>query len=255
MARKQISLTEATVSAMYQDLKDKTNDVEGVMDGVLVITDPKIDTEEYQELIDRAKEIIDDTPEGEIPFDDEYIGQYVQLCPVCGSTFVEDHILEAGDKCPICFEEPDAFTLIGQIQGEDDVMASATDGILEEPTEEEEEEETDKEENNEEENIQKEREPEETERLSDSKEINGGNKLQEKLLKEIKYISQEELDKIPNEYKTTIGRMLDAQESFRGENRENIAKLYTDQGYTEDDYMILTNNEVGTLLKPVKVKN
>lgn len=135
---KRLSLKEATIKELYGELKDKSSDLEGIMDGVLIITDPEIDTEEYQELIDRAKEIIEDTPEGELPLDDSYIGQYVQLCPICGTTFVEDHILEPGSSCPICFQEPEAFTLFGQIQGEEDAEATATDGILdkEENTEE-----------------------------------------------------------------------------------------------------------------------
>lgn len=136
---KKLSLKEATIKELYGELKDKNSDLEGIMDGVLIITDPEIDTEQYQELIDRAKEIIEDTPEGELPLDDSYIGQYVQLCPICGTTFVEDHILEPGSSCPICFQEPEAFTLLGQIQGEEDAEATATDGNLdkEENTDEE----------------------------------------------------------------------------------------------------------------------
>lgn len=128
--RTKISLNEATIQGLYNQLNDKTDDVEGLMDGVLIITDPNIDKDEYEELIDRANEIIEDTPEGELPLDDSYIGQYIHLCPICGSAFVEDHILEPGTDCPICMGEPEAFTILGQIQGEDDAMASATDGNL-----------------------------------------------------------------------------------------------------------------------------
>lgn len=128
--RTKISLNEATIQGLYNQLNDKTDDVEGLMDGVLIITDPNIDKDEYEELIDRANEIIEDTPEGELPLDDSYIGEYIHLCPICGSAFVEDHILEPGTDCPICMGEPEAFTILGQIQGEDDAMASATDGNL-----------------------------------------------------------------------------------------------------------------------------
>lgn len=131
--RTKISLNEATIQGLYNQLNDKTDDVEGLMDGVLIITDPNIDKDEYQELIDRANEIIEDTPEGELPLDDTYIGQYIHLCPICGSAFVEDHILEPGTDCPICTGEPEAFTILGQIQGEEDAVASATDGNLQEP--------------------------------------------------------------------------------------------------------------------------
>ena len=91
-----MNLQEATIRALYNELDDKEDirDVEGVVDDVLVITDPEITKDEYEEVIERAQEIVDDTPEGDIPFDEDYIGQYLQTCPICGSSFVEDHLLE-----------------------------------------------------------------------------------------------------------------------------------------------------------------
>ena len=91
-----INLQEATIKALYNELDDSEDirDVEGVVDDVLVITDPEITKDEYEEVIERAQEIVDDTPEGDIPFDEDYIGQYLMTCPICGSSFVEDHLLE-----------------------------------------------------------------------------------------------------------------------------------------------------------------
>lgn len=91
-----LSLQEATIKALYDGLDDTddVHDVEGIVDDVLVITDPEITTDEYNEVIERATEIVEDTPEGDIPLNDEYLGQYAQTCPICGGTFVEDHILE-----------------------------------------------------------------------------------------------------------------------------------------------------------------
>ena len=117
-----------------------------------MVTDPEINTEEYNELIDRAQEIVEETPEGDIPFDESYIGQYLQLCPICGTTFAEDHILEPGASCPICFEQPESFVVLGQVALEDTVAenngvsdtesdlndetanAMNTDDVSEEPT-------------------------------------------------------------------------------------------------------------------------
>ena len=81
-----MSLQEATAKALYDQLDDseEIRDVEGVVDDVLVITDPEITKDEYEEVIERAQEIVEDTPEGDIPFDDEYLGQYLQTCPICG---------------------------------------------------------------------------------------------------------------------------------------------------------------------------
>lgn len=93
---KKISLEEATIKALYDQLDDEEviRDVEGVVDDVLVITDPEISKDEYEEVIERAQEIVEDTPEGDLPFDEDYIGQYLQTCPICGTSFVEDHLLE-----------------------------------------------------------------------------------------------------------------------------------------------------------------
>ena len=117
------SLEEATIKALYDGLKDdeEVEDVEGLVDDVLVVTDPEITTDEYNEVIDRAQEIIEDTPEGDIPLDTTYLGEYVQICPICGGTFVEDHILEPGTACPICYETPESFVMVGKLQAEEEV--------------------------------------------------------------------------------------------------------------------------------------
>ena len=100
-----MNLQEATIKALYNELDDGEDirDVEGVVDDVLVITDPEITKDEYEEVIERAQEIVDDTPEGDIPFDEDYIGQYLQTCPICGSSFVEDHLLEPRSYLPYMF--------------------------------------------------------------------------------------------------------------------------------------------------------
>ena len=118
-----ITLEEATIKSLYDGLDDSdyTNDVDGIVEDVLVITDPEITTDEYLELIDRAQEIVEDTPEGNIPFNDEYLGQYAQICPICGATFIEDHILEKGTACPICLDTPESFVVIGKLESDEDV--------------------------------------------------------------------------------------------------------------------------------------
>ena len=60
-----MNLQEATIKALYNELDDSEGirDVEGVVDDVLVITDPEITKDEYEEVIERAQEIVEDTPE------------------------------------------------------------------------------------------------------------------------------------------------------------------------------------------------
>lgn len=120
---KKINLQEATIKALYDGLKDDTEveDVEGLIDDVLVVTDPEITTDEYNEVIERAEEIVEETPEGDIPLDPTYLGEYLQTCPICGASFVEDHILEPGTACPVCYETPEAFVMVGKLQAEEEV--------------------------------------------------------------------------------------------------------------------------------------
>lgn len=124
---KRINLEEATIKALYDDLNNDTDEVQGIVDDILVVTDPEITSDEYDEVIEKAQEIIEDTPEGEIPFNEDYIGEYAQTCPICGSTFIEKDILEPGATCPICLEQPEAFIMVGKIEGNDNEEDDTSD--------------------------------------------------------------------------------------------------------------------------------
>lgn len=95
-------------------------EVTGVVDGVLVITDPDITSSEYEEVIERANEIIEGTPDGKLPFIEDYLGQYIQTCPICGKTFVSKALLGEGDTCPLCLEQPQNFVTVGKIESEEE---------------------------------------------------------------------------------------------------------------------------------------
>ena len=91
------------------------------MDGIIVVTDPETDTKDYEEIIEKAQDIMENTPEGEIPFDEEYLGQYMMTCPLCGTTFIEPEILEPGATCPVCLDTPESFIVVGKVEGDDEV--------------------------------------------------------------------------------------------------------------------------------------
>ena len=167
----------ATMKDMYNQL-DQTEgitNVEGLVDDILVVTDPEVTSEEYDEVIERAQEIVEDTPEGNVPFDEEYVGQYLLTCPICGTTFVSQQMLEPGATCPACMEVPESFVVKGKIDTDENV---AIDNGLQVDEEQKEETEAvpdtttieDTEEPVEEEDIEKQ---------TASKEIPEGNKLQE----------------------------------------------------------------------------
>ena len=67
-------------------------------------------------------------------------------------------------------------------------------------------------------------------------------------------ISKEEYDKMPRDYKGTLRELVDTAE-FRGENKADLIKRYTDMGYDVDkDKTILSLEKGGTVLKPVKIE-
>lgn len=100
------------------DINNKQeNDVDGIADGILVVTDPEISSEEFEEVADELQGIVDDTEAGEVPFTDKYDGNYILGCPICGGTFVSDVLLDSGeDACPICCKVPDNFVVNGKIE-------------------------------------------------------------------------------------------------------------------------------------------
>ena len=100
-----------------KDTSEIEDDVDGIADGILVITDPEITSEEFDEVADELQGIVDKSDSGELPFTDKYKGDYILSCPICGGTFVNDTLLDSGeDVCPICCKVPDAFVVSGKIE-------------------------------------------------------------------------------------------------------------------------------------------
>ena len=167
----------ATIKDMYNQL-DQTEgitNVEGLVDDILVVTDPEVTSEEYDEVIERAQEIVEDTPEGNVPFDEEYVGQYLLTCPICGTTFVSQQMLEPGATCPACMEVPESFVVKGKIDTDENV---AIDSGLQ--VDEEQKEKTEAvPDTTSIEDIEEPVEEEDMEKQTASKEIPEGNKLQE----------------------------------------------------------------------------
>ena len=74
-----------------------------------------------------------------------------------------------------------------------------------------------------------------------------------KKVEAVEYISKQDYDKLPAEYKTTISKTLKARQAV-GDNAEELRKLYKELGYNEEDPMILANDNGTTVLKPVKIQ-
>ena len=89
--------------------------------------------------------------------------------------------------------------------------------------------------------------------LSKQESVNVLNCNSIKKVETVEYISREEYDKMPEDYKTTIAQTLKARQAV-GDNVEELRKLYKDLGYDEEDPMIMANEKGGTILKPVKIQ-
>lgn len=75
--------------------------------------------------------------------------------------------------------------------------------------------------------------------------------LTESKKEDVEYISKDELDKMPADYKTTVGDTI----KYSWEDKELLRKKYKELGYEETDPMILARDDkYGTVLKPVQVK-
>lgn len=242
---KKISLEEATLQALAdeansipnKDIEDieEPDEAEGIMDGIIVVTDPETDTKDYEEIIEKAQDIIENTPEGEIPFDEEYLGQYMMTCPLCGTTFIEPEILEPGATCPVCLDTPESFIVVGKVEGNDEVNEDIEE--VQEPDvlpnlnmEDEEEPLPEEPLNNEEDN----KEQSELERDTASKEVPQGNILtEENKLTE----AEEEIEKI------TIKGL---------ENFENEASKFKNYPAYKENFgplVIVKNNKIYYIFK------
>lgn len=90
-----------------------------IADDIVVVVDPELDADDIVAAGEDAQEIIDNTPEGEQPKTDEYVGDYTYTCPICGNTFFSDVEMNEGDECPVCGDFPEDFVLVGKVEDEE----------------------------------------------------------------------------------------------------------------------------------------
>lgn len=74
-----------------------------------------------------------------------------------------------------------------------------------------------------------------------------------KKVEAVEYISRKEYNEMPEDYKTTIEKTLQARQAV-GDNVDELRNLYKNLGYEETDPMIMVNDNGGTVLKPVKIQ-
>ena len=146
-------IKEATGASMFTgrllresiEGEDVTQDI---LDNIVVVTDPDKSVKDLETRADDIQDAIEGSAEGEAAFSDEYVGDKVYACPICGESFFAEDDYNEGDACPICKAEPDdGFLLQGIVsalepeaeEGEENVDNPAEPEEGEEPVEDEEE--------------------------------------------------------------------------------------------------------------------
>lgn len=95
--------------------------MDDVIDNIQVVTDPEKTVDDLEVRADAVQDAIDNAPEGEEAFSDEYVGDTIYACPVCGESFFADDTYQEGDMCPICKAEPtDGFLNQGTVVASDE---------------------------------------------------------------------------------------------------------------------------------------
>lgn len=117
--RRALRESDEYVDDSYDDSGDIVDDV---ADDIMVVVDPDLSEDEISDAASEAQDIIDSTPEGEIPTTDEYIGDYTYTCPICGNTFFSEVEMNSGDECPVCGEFPDGYVLVGSVESTEDAV-------------------------------------------------------------------------------------------------------------------------------------
>ena len=120
---------EAEMDDELQDIVDPEDEqdvLDDVADDIVVVVDPEIDAADIDDVADELQDIIDNTPEGEVPSTDEYIDDYTYSCPICGASFFSADEMHAGDECPVCGEVPNDFVLVGQVDEVEDTEDEET---------------------------------------------------------------------------------------------------------------------------------
>lgn len=98
--------------------------MDDVIDNIQVVTDPEKTVDDLEVRADAVQDAIDNAPEGEEAFSDEYVGDTIYACPVCGESFFADDTYQEGDMCPICKAEPtDGFLNQGTVVASDDATS------------------------------------------------------------------------------------------------------------------------------------
>ena len=104
-----------------EDLIDPEDDeviADDVSGDIVAVVDPEMNSDEYDDRLDDLNDIIDSTEEGEEPVDDEYVGDDIYQCPICGNPFFSEEDLSEGGICPVCGDDAEAFVKLGTVADE-----------------------------------------------------------------------------------------------------------------------------------------
>jgi len=146
--------------------EEEDEDVDSYMDDIsdtMVLVDPELDVDDLESAADDLQDLVDGTPDGEIPFLDDYIGDDAYTCPICANTFISEDPMEDGEECPVCGDFPSKFIIVGGIEEPEAVSENDDEDLdIDEPEEDLEMEEPEEEEEEKEESFRRRKAPSRT---------------------------------------------------------------------------------------------
>lgn len=125
-SKKETKLIEKVDKKRFKKEADEKEDDEDIekddlemetADDIVAVVDPDLDADEMTAVALGFQQLIDDAPEDVTPTTDEYVGDNIYGCPICGQKFFSELSMGAGDVCPMCNQEsPDGFVKVGEVE-------------------------------------------------------------------------------------------------------------------------------------------
>lgn len=102
-------------SIINNNQKDTITEVSDTLDDAIVVVDPDLSLDDLDDHIQDLSDMVDSTADNEVVSVDDYVGDHIYACPICGNNFLSAEYMSEHEECPVCGDEPDGFVFIGDV--------------------------------------------------------------------------------------------------------------------------------------------